>query len=222
VYNLLNHIGVEDTEENLEADDNEYNYAEPSQLEPDKEQPEPPVLYDTSQKKEDKEIAHIEKRMAEKRVNAAPVAMHHKEYATRNKGKVLVYGAYRERPHHKVLLFPLKNSGEEYGYVTKILGGLRFLVYCYSNSREKLCRLAGKLRHSRTYVSLGEVVLIRIRSYQNSKADIIYNYSEEEYQTLIAEGELIDRDPRKILPPEIWQKILSYLDPESIKCISVL
>jgi len=215
-YKLLNEqFGVEPEDEN-EEEETEYNYIEPFQLQPNPEQnPEPPILYDPAQKKEDKEIAHIEKRMPEKRVNAAPVAMHHKDYATRNKGKVLVYGSNRSRTTPKTYAFPLKGPEYEYGFILKILGGLRFQVFCYSNCRTKLCRMSGKLRYAGKYLCKLSVVLIRIRSYQDSRGDIVYKYSDEEYNTLLEIGELVERDPKKIFPSDVWQRILSYLDPES-------
>jgi len=159
--------------------------------------------------------------MPEKRVNAAPVAMHHKDYATRNKGKVLVYGTNRGRPKRSIS-FPVKGPEHEYGFILKILGGLRFQVFCYSSSRTKLCRMSGKLRCAGKYLYKLSIVLIRTRSYQDSRGDIVYKYSDEEYERLLEIGELTERDPKKILPSEVWQRILSYLDPETIQSLNTL
>jgi initiation factor 1A len=209
-------------QENDEEEETEYNYTEPYQLEPSTEKKEYPILYDDAQKKEDKEIGHVLKRMPEKRVNASPLALHHKPYATRNKGKVLMYGSNRSRPTPKSYSFPLKNEQHNYGYVTKVLGGCRFLVFCYITGRIKLCRMSGKLVHSRADIKKGSVVLYRIRVYQGSKGDIIFLYSDEEYDTLLDIGELLSCDPKKLLPTEIWKKILTYLDPESLKNLTEL
>jgi len=166
-------------------------------------------------KKEDKEIGHVQKRMIEKRVNAVPVAMHHKQYATRNRGKVLYYGPNRERVTPKNYTFPVKNAEHDYGLVVKVLGGLNFRVFCYSTSSIKLCRMVGKLKHSQTYVERGSIVLYRIRSYQDKKADIVYKYTTEEYNQLLEDGELKEHDPKKILSEDLFKRVLSYLDPES-------
>jgi len=225
-YKILNEQWGVEPESLEEPEETEYNYTEPFQLEnptaetQDKE--EYPLLYDDAQKKEDKEIGHVEKRIAEKRVNAAPVAMHHKDYATRNKGKVLVYGANRVRTTPKSCTLPVKSDQYGYGFVTKVLGGCRFKVFCYSSGKEKLCRMAGKLKYSQVNVVRGEVVLFKIRSYQDQKADIVYRYSEEDYNTLLEIGELVSRDPRKILPVDVWKKILSYLDPETVNNVNEL
>jgi len=205
----------EDVDIPVKEEESEYNYVEPFQLEQNQSTQEYPILYDNAQKKEDKEIGHVQKRMIEKRVNAVPVAMHHKQYATRNRGKVLYYGPNRERVTPKNYTFPIKNAEHDYGLVVKVLGGLNFRVFCYSNSSIKLCRMVGKLKHSQTYVERGSVVLYRIRSYQDKKADIVYKYSTEEYNQLLEDGELVEHDPKKMLPEELFNRVLTYLDPES-------
>jgi translation initiation factor 1A len=197
---LYDQFGTQPEElENLpvKEEESEYNYVEPFQLEPDQSKREYPILYDPAQKKEDKEIGHVQKRMIEKRVNAVPVAMHHKQYATRNRGKVLYYGPNRERVTPKNYTFPIKNAEHDYGLVLKVLGGLNFRVFCYSNCSIKLCRMVGKLKHSQTYVERGSVVLYRIRAYQDKKADIVYKYSTEEYNQLLDDGELMEHDSLK-------------------------
>jgi len=82
--------------------------------------------------------------------------------------------------------------------------------------------MAGKLKYSQVNVVRGEVVLFKIRSYQDQKADIVYRYSEEDYNTLLEIGELVSRDPRQVLPIDVWKKILSYLDPETVNNINEL
>jgi len=224
-YKILNkQFGVDpEDEDNISLPGSEYNYIEPFELEPStttNSKEEHPILYDSAQKKEDMEIGHVLKRMPEKRVNAAPVALHHKPYATRNKGKVLVYGANRSRPTPKTYSFPLKNDQHSYGFIMKVLGGCRYQVFCYTSGRMKLCRSSGKLLHSRAFIKKGSIVLYRIRIYQESKGDIVFLYTDEEYDSLLAIGELVSTDPKKIFPIEIWKKILSYLDADSLKNIT--
>jgi len=223
-YKLLTEqFGVEQEPIEDLIEDTEYNYVEPFELEPSENQKEEhPILYDDAQKKEDMEIGYVEKRMVEKRVNAAPVAMHHKLYATRNKGKVLVYGNNRVRPTPKSYSFPVKDYQYEYGFVTKVLGGCRFNIFCYASGKTKLCRMVGKLKYSHVILSKGDVVLYKIRPYQEKKGDIVYRYSDKDYETLLEIGELIERDPKKMFPEDVWQKICSYLDSESLENLQIV
>jgi len=222
---LNKQFGIDPSEEDNLDENSEYNYTEPFELDPDQEneeKPEHPILYDNAQKKEDQEISHISKRMPEKRVNAAPIALHHKSYATRNKGKVLVYGSNRSRTTPKSYSFPIKTDQHNYGFVMKVLGGCRFLVFCYNTGRTKLCRTSAKIVHSGALIKKGSIVLYRIRIYQGSKGDIVFLYTDEEYDTLLEIGELASYDPKKCLPLEVWKKILGYLDPDSLKNVSEL
>jgi translation initiation factor 1A len=197
-------------------EDAEYNYIEPYQLGPQNiTKIEYPLLYDNAQKKEDKEIGHVSKRMLEKRVNAAPVAMHHKQYATRNKGKVLMYGSNRPKVTPKSYSIPIRDELHDYGLITKVLGGSRFTVFCYSHCSTKLCRMTGKLKYTKRYIRKGDIILYKIRTYQDKKADIVHMYTTDEYDQLLELGELVEHDPMKELPEEIFKKILAYLDTES-------
>jgi len=59
-------FGVLEKEED-EEEETEYNYTEPYQLVQSTQMKEYPILYDDAQKKEDKEIGHVLKRMPEKK-----------------------------------------------------------------------------------------------------------------------------------------------------------
>ena len=86
----------------------------------------------------------------------------------------------------------LKNDDEPqcYGYVSKILGGGRFTVDCYEKNdsefikKERNCSVRGSMR-KRVWVKLGDVVLVSLRTFQDSKADIMYRYEEYEVPDLI-------------------------------------
>jgi len=229
-YKLYNfQFGIDDPKmvtSNPIEEETEYNYTEPFELEQNKNanQIEPQVLYDPAQRKEDKEIAHVPKRMIEKRVNSMPVAMHHRDYATRNKGKAL-NETYKKitklKPKTNFIQIdqridlPVQNHQHTYGYILKVLGNTRFIVFCYTNCSEKLCRITGKMRYRNIMLFRGDIVLLKLRDYQDSKADIVYKYSNKEYNLLLAEEELKDCDPRKALNADVFRKLLSYLDKDS-------
>jgi len=160
------------------------------------------------------------------------VALHHKDYSPRTKGpcsrpkqtkqlQLQLPVPHPQQPKkepsllHNKIGIPTHDEGHDYGLVLRILGGSRFIVFCYSNCSEKLCRMSGKLKFRKIWIYRGDIVLMRLRNYQDSKADIIYKYSEKEYQYLVNIGELNPCDPKNLLTNDVYQKLLTYLDCES-------
>jgi len=222
LYNLQFGIDDPNRSEQLEEEETEYNYTEPFQVNPNLKQIEPLILYDPAQRKEDKEIAHVTKRIVEKRINSSPVALHHKDFTTRNKGKGIFHHEQRKIKNNikgpsqtSTLEFPLRNKTHDYGLVSRVLGNTRFLVFCYSNGSEKICRLTGKMKYRHIWISKGDIVLLKRRNYQDYRADIVYKYTSTNYQLLLQLGELKECDPKKLLPVDIIKKILDYLDYET-------
>jgi translation initiation factor 1A len=82
-----------------------------------------------------------------------------------------------------------KEDGQEYAIITKVLGDSRMECECMDNTK-RICHIRGKL-HRRVWMSLGDVVLISTRDYQEEKGDIIHKYNQEEVKLLKAEGLLI-------------------------------
>jgi translation initiation factor 1A len=89
--------------------------------------------------------------------------------------------------HHDV---PVKSEGQEYAQIVKNLGGHRMTGACF-DGQSRLCHVRGALQrgyHNR--ISEGDIVLIGLRDYQDSKADILYKYTAEEVRKLKSVGEL--------------------------------
>lgn len=85
----------------------------------------------------------------------------------------------------------IKEEGQEYASVTKVLGGGRYSVSCYDN-HVRLAHKRGALTRgpNKAIITAGDVLLISLRDYQDSKCDIIEKYSGEEIRELIKRGEL--------------------------------
>lgn len=82
----------------------------------------------------------------------------------------------------------IKEDLEEYAKVIKLLGNCRLTANCYDD-KERLCIIPGKLR-KRVWINQGDIILISLRSYQDSKADVIHVYSADEARRLMKIGEI--------------------------------
>jgi len=80
-----------------------------------------------------------------------------------------------------------KEDGQEYAQVTKMLGNGRVEALCF-DSVKRLCHIRGKLR-KRVWINQSDIVLLGLRDYQDSKADIILKYTPEEARNLKSYGE---------------------------------
>ncbi|CAN8064120.1 unnamed protein product [Agarophyton chilense] len=83
-----------------------------------------------------------------------------------------------------------KEDGQEYAQVTRMLGNGRCEAKCFDGTT-RLCHIRGKLR-KKVWVNAQDIVLIGLRDYQDSKADIILKYSPDEARSLIKYGEIPD------------------------------
>lgn len=81
-----------------------------------------------------------------------------------------------------------KEEEQEYAQVVKLLGSSRMLVVC-ADGKERMCRIRGKLVR-RAWVSVGTVVLISLREWEDDKCDMIHKYTDEEARRLHAYKEL--------------------------------
>jgi translation initiation factor 1A len=82
----------------------------------------------------------------------------------------------------------LKEDGQEYAKVTKILGNGHVECSCFDNI-VRLGNIRGKMRR-RIWIVLDDIVLCGLRDYQDGKADIIHKYNPEEIRNLRNIGEL--------------------------------
>jgi initiation factor 1A len=83
-----------------------------------------------------------------------------------------------------------RTDDQEYGLVSKALGGSKFSVKV--SDKTYIGKLRGTLRRSKksNRVDPGSVVLISIRDFQDSNVDIIHVYSNDEVRKLKKSGEL--------------------------------
>lgn len=84
----------------------------------------------------------------------------------------------------------LKEDGQEYGQVTKILGNGRVRCYCF-DGKERLGNIRGKLR-KKVWINTNDIVLLGLRDFQDSKADVIQKYNPDEARRLKAQGHIPD------------------------------
>ncbi len=82
---------------------------------------------------------------------------------------------------------PLREDGQVYAQVAKMLGNGRVLATC-ADGEERLCKIRGSMR-KREWVHVGDTVLVALRDFQDTKADIVYKYQENEVHRLRKLGE---------------------------------
>lgn len=81
-----------------------------------------------------------------------------------------------------------KEEGQEYAQVLKMLGNGRLDALCFDGVK-RLCHIRGKLR-KKVWINTGDIILLGLRDYQDSKADVILKYTADEARNLKAYGEL--------------------------------
>jgi len=82
----------------------------------------------------------------------------------------------------------LKEEGQEYAQVMKILGNGRIRCHCF-DGKERLCNIRGKLR-KKVWINTNDIILIGLRSFQDEKADVIQKYNPDEARRLKAQGHI--------------------------------
>ncbi|KAK6187688.1 hypothetical protein SNE40_005658 [Patella caerulea] len=81
-----------------------------------------------------------------------------------------------------------KEDGQEYAQVTKMLGNGRLEAMCFDGNK-RLCHIRGKLR-KKVWINTGDIILLGLRDYQDTKADVILKFTPDEARNLKAYGEL--------------------------------
>ena len=81
-----------------------------------------------------------------------------------------------------------KEHGQEYAQVVKMLGNGRVEAQCYDGVK-RLGIIRGSMR-KRVWISVGDVILVGLRDFQDNKADIIGKYTADEARNLKMLGEL--------------------------------
>ena len=85
-------------------------------------------------------------------------------------------------------LLTFKGEMEEYAKIIKSLGDRKMTVVL-PDSSEMLALIPGRFR-KRCWMSVGDVVLISRRDFQDTKVDIVHKYNSDELPKLIKEGEI--------------------------------
>ena len=110
----------------------------------------------------------------------------------KNKGKG---GKTRRRGKNQkkdvVQALEFREEGQDYAKVTKMLGNGRVLAYCFTQAKEILCIIRGSMR-KKIWISVNDYILVGLRDYQESKADVIAKYSDDEVRKLKQYGEIVD------------------------------
>lgn len=81
------------------------------------------------------------------------------------------------------LVFKNIEDFQEYGQVTKILGNRRFEVNCFDN-KTRLAHAGGGLKRKKVFVKMGDVILVSLREFEDSKCDILHVYNKKEINRL--------------------------------------
>eukprot|EP01127_Copromyxa_protea_P006778 TRINITY_DN16765_c0_g1_i1.p1 TRINITY_DN16765_c0_g1~~TRINITY_DN16765_c0_g1_i1.p1 ORF type:complete len:180 (-),score=51.56 TRINITY_DN16765_c0_g1_i1:93-632(-) len=85
----------------------------------------------------------------------------------------------------------LKENGQEYGQVVRMLGNGRLEAFCF-DGKKRLAHIRGKMR-KRVWVNQGDIVLLGLREYQDDKADVLLKYHPDEARILQKRG-LLPKD----------------------------
>lgn len=82
----------------------------------------------------------------------------------------------------------LRDEGQEYAQVTKMLGSGRVECQCF-DGQQRHAHIRGKMR-KKVWISQQDIVLLSIREFQPEQADVILKYHPDEARALKAQGEL--------------------------------
>ncbi|PRD35261.1 UNVERIFIED_CONTAM: Eukaryotic translation initiation factor 1A, X-chromosomal [Trichonephila clavipes] len=85
-----------------------------------------------------------------------------------------------------------REDGQVYAQVIKMLGDGRLDAMCFDGVK-RLCHIRGKLR-KKVWINQGDIILLGLRDFQDSKADVILKYNPDEARNLKAYGELPEHD----------------------------
>ena len=68
-----------------------------------------------------------------------------------------------------------KEDGQDYAKVTRMLGNGRLEAIC-ADGVKRLCHIRGKMR-KKVWISVGDIILVGLRDFQDNKADVILKVS---------------------------------------------
>lgn len=76
----------------------------------------------------------------------------------------------------------IREPQQQYAQVVRMLGNGRLEAFCFDGI-QRLCHIRGKLR-KKVWINQGDFLLVSLRDFQDSKADVILKYSADEARTL--------------------------------------
>jgi len=80
-------------------------------------------------------------------------------------------------------------QAQEYAQINKAYGNGRFEANCF-DGKIRLAHARGNLKKKKIFVKAGDVVLLSLREFEDSKCDILYVYLEKEIKELKKIGEI--------------------------------
>jgi len=98
----------------------------------------------------------------------------------------------------------LRQPGQEYGEVTKLLGNMRVSVFCF-DGETRMCIIRKTMKRKKMYVKINDIVLITLRDFQTEKADVIWVYTNDQVKSLIKMNEIPPRNHTASSDDEIVQ-----------------
>jgi len=109
----------------------------------------------------------------------------------KNKG---LGGKTRKRgPNNKAIQqndLHVKEESQEYAQVTKMLGNGRLECFCFDGVT-RMAHIPGRMS-KKIWISIGDIVLVGLRDYQDSKCDVMIRYTPEEARSLKSMSEIPD------------------------------
>jgi len=82
----------------------------------------------------------------------------------------------------------LKEEGQEYAYVTRLLGDRRLTCMC-EDGKERLGIIRGAMC-KKVWIVVDDLILIGLRDFQKEKADVIHKYTPDEVRKLKKLGQV--------------------------------
>lgn len=82
-----------------------------------------------------------------------------------------------------------KIDGQEYAFITKVLGDHRYEVMCYDKVK-RMAVLCGRLKKKSSGINKNSCVLVSKREWQDDKCDVIAIFSEDDINKLVNNYEI--------------------------------
>jgi translation initiation factor 1A len=80
----------------------------------------------------------------------------------------------------------LKEDGQEYAQVIKILGNCRVEAFCF-DGKTRLAHIRGKFKR-KVWISRDDIILVGLRDFEDGKCDVIHRYDSDEARRLRLNG----------------------------------